>query len=605
MRILLVQLGDIGDLVLTTPAIDALREALPEAHLSLLTTAHSAPVVANLKLLNEIITFDRLDFNSSLALLKPASLRQIFGLGHYDVVIYCHHFTLRLGTFKFALIALATRARRRIGLDNGKGWFLNERLPDGGFGAKHEAQYWLDLVHRLGAEAEPRPAIISQAESTLVPAGSMKKVVIHAGSGGYSMARRWDPAAFAQVADTLHSQTGAAIILVGSISDDSATVKKAMHGPVHDFSGQTTLPELASLIAGADLFIGADSGVMHIAAASGAPILAIFGPSNPDAWGPWQPDGQTMILRSAPECSPCSYVEGGIGLRGGCTARTCMRMVTPGQVVETAIMMLHGYVEGTHHPAVLQPPADRPHQRIQILGLPVDAITYDQWLNQIGDWVAGDTPHHVCTVNPEMLMIAQGDPNFRHILKRADLCVPDGVGLLWAAKRQSTPLPQRVTGSDGLPIIAARAAEAGWRLFFLGAGEGVAEQAAEILRQKHPGLNIVGTYSGSPAPIEEDAIVQRINDSGADLLFVAYGAPEQDKWIARNLPRLNVKMAIGVGGALDFIAGVMPRAPMWMQRLALEWLFRLYLQPWRIGRMLRVPRFMLAVLLSRSTPPSA
>ncbi len=118
-----------------------------------------------------------------------------------------------------------------------------------------------------------------------------------------------------------------------------------------------------------------------------------------------------------------------------------------------------------------------------------------------------------------------------------------------------------------------------------------------MLQARHPALQIAGVYSGSPAPDEEDEIVERVNASDADILFVAYGAPEQDKWIARNLPRLNVKMAMGVGGSLDFVAGVIPRAPMTFQRLGLEWLYRLYLQPKRIIRMLRLPRFVLAVLL--------
>jgi N-acetylglucosaminyldiphosphoundecaprenol N-acetyl-beta-D-mannosaminyltransferase len=112
-----------------------------------------------------------------------------------------------------------------------------------------------------------------------------------------------------------------------------------------------------------------------------------------------------------------------------------------------------------------------------------------------------------------------------------------------------------------------------------------------------PQIQIVGTYAGSPAPDEEAAIVQRVNASGADILLVAYGAPQQDKWIARNLPRLQVKMAMGVGGALDFIAGVIPRAPAWMQKYGIEWLYRLYRQPWRIRRMLRLPYFVLLVLL--------
>ncbi|MFW5772992.1 MAG: WecB/TagA/CpsF family glycosyltransferase, partial [Phototrophicaceae bacterium] len=112
-----------------------------------------------------------------------------------------------------------------------------------------------------------------------------------------------------------------------------------------------------------------------------------------------------------------------------------------------------------------------------------------------------------------------------------------------------------------------------------------------------------GVYSGSPAPEDEDDIVARVNASDADVLFVAYGAPRQDKWIARNLPRLNVAVAMGVGGSFDFIAGVMPRAPLWMQRAGIEWLYRLMLQPSRIGRMMRLPRFVLAVLRRGSRPP--
>ena len=227
----------------------------------------------------------------------------------------------------------------------------------------------------------------------------------------------------------------------------------------------------------------------------------------------------------------------------------------------------------------------------------MSAITYAEWLTLIGEWVCGNQPHHVCTINPEMIMIAQRDPNFHNILSRADLTVPDGVGLLWAAKQLGKPLPERVTGSDGVPLIAAEAAKRGWKLYLLGAAPGVADKAAEVLRTRHPELQIVGVYGGSPAPDEEDAIVARVNAANADILFVAYGAPNQDKWIARNLPRLHVKMAMGVGGALDFVAGVIPRAPQTFQRFGLEWLYRLYLQPWRIVRMMRLPRFMLAVLM--------
>ncbi|MCB9450847.1 MAG: WecB/TagA/CpsF family glycosyltransferase [Anaerolineaceae bacterium] len=637
-RYLLVQLADRGDLILTTPALAALREAHPTAHLTLLTSSHSAPLVENTGLVDAVLTFDRDSFNSSKALLRPANLRRILKLrrGGYDTVIFFHHFTLRLGTLKFALIALASGAKRRVGLDNGRGWFLTHRLPDAGFGAKHQAQYWLDLVGLVDADSSPRPAVVVTANPLISPTSPLPnelapdvgegfrpsptaesedktgtptspKIIIHAGSGGYSTARRWSPESFAAVGDALHAAYNAQIILVGGAGDDGAAVKAAMGSEPLDLIGKTeSLAELAGVIQSADLFIGGDSGVSHLAAAVGTPVVAVFGPSNPAAWSPWNPAGTVSIVRSAPECSPCNYVGHGIGLRDGCPARTCMRMVTPEQVITAARAILNsteikpGVGAGLRRSSTENTSETRDTHHHHILTLPVDAITYAEWLDTIGVWVRDkERLHHVCTINPEFTMIARKDPNFDHILRRADLCVPDGVGLLLAARYLGFRLPERVTGSDGVPIIAARAAQEGWKLFFLGAAPGVAEQAAAILREQHPALQIAGTYSGSPAPEEEDSLVEMVNASGADILFVAYGAPEQDKWIARNTPRLKVSMAMGVGGAFDFIAGVVPRAPLWMRRAGLEWLFRLYRQPWRFWRMLRLPLFALAVVFSR------
>jgi len=229
---------------------------------------------------------------------------------------------------------------------------------------------------------------------------------------------------------------------------------------------------------------------------------------------------------------------------------------------------------------------------IPILGIPVHAVTMDATLALVEGYMAAPRLHQIATVNPEFVMAAQNDAEFRRVLAAADLCLPDGVGLLYAARRSGRRLPERVPGSELVYRLAERAAARGWPLFLLGAAPGVAEEAAAILGDRYPGLHIAGTYAGSPDPAEDEAIVRRVNDSGATLLFVAYGAPKQDKWIARNRDALTtVRLAIGVGGSLDFITGRAVRAPRWLQRLGLEWLHRLIREPWRWRRMLALPRF--------------
>lgn len=239
------------------------------------------------------------------------------------------------------------------------------------------------------------------------------------------------------------------------------------------------------------------------------------------------------------------------------------------------------------------------HSSVDILGVRVDNVTTSEALTILEEFVAQGVPHQVVTVNPEFVMRAQRDSAFRVVLAGADLAIPDGQGLLWAARRLGRPLRERVAGADLLPLIARTSAGQGYRLFLLGAAPGVAERAAAVLTEQNPGLRIVGTYAGSPDPSEDEALVARVRSASPDFLFVAYGAPQQDLWIHRNLHRLGVPVCIGVGGAFDFIAGVVPRAPLWMREQGLEWLYRLVRQPWRWRRMLALPRFVWHVLRCR------
>jgi len=236
-------------------------------------------------------------------------------------------------------------------------------------------------------------------------------------------------------------------------------------------------------------------------------------------------------------------------------------------------------------------------QRIRILGVAVENVVEAEAIERITDFVTEGAPHHVVTVNPEFVMEARRNSAFRRVLAAADMATPDGVGLLLAARLHGNAFRGRVTGVALAELIAARAAERGWSMFLLGAAPGVAERAAEALQRKYPGLRIVGCYSGSPRSDEEPAIRARIITAQPTVLLVAYGHPAQDLWIARNQPLLRVPVAIGVGGVFDYLAGESPRAPAWMRRIGLEWLYRLIRQPQRWRRILvAVPQFLWASL---------
>ena len=174
------------------------------------------------------------------------------------------------------------------------------------------------------------------------------------------------------------------------------------------------------------------------------------------------------------------------------------------------------------------------------------------------------------------------------------------MGIVWAARILGEPLPDRVTGTGLLPEICRLAAERGQSVFFLGGEPGVAELAASELVRRYPGLQVAGTSSADPGEESDPETVAAINASGADVLAVAYGCPKQDYWIARNRGQLaGVRVAIGVGGAFDFISGMIPRAPRTMRKAGMEWLYRLWQEPARYRRMLALPRFGWRVVRSR------
>ncbi len=239
-----------------------------------------------------------------------------------------------------------------------------------------------------------------------------------------------------------------------------------------------------------------------------------------------------------------------------------------------------------------------------VLGVRVDRLSQQETLEQIDQLIVqyrqGEGHVHcqqVVTVNTEFIMEAQHNTIFRQCINQATLAVADGMGVVWATRFLGTPVPERVTGTDILVALAQLCANKGYTLYLLGAAPGVAEAAGERLQRLAPGLRIAGCFAGSPSPQDEDEIIERIRSAQPDIVCVAYGAPAQELWIRRNLSRLTAAVAMGVGGAYDFLSGRRPRAPRLMQRAGLEWLYRLYREPWRWRRMLAIPRFMLLILI--------
>jgi N-acetylglucosaminyldiphosphoundecaprenol N-acetyl-beta-D-mannosaminyltransferase len=236
--------------------------------------------------------------------------------------------------------------------------------------------------------------------------------------------------------------------------------------------------------------------------------------------------------------------------------------------------------------------------RLRVLGVRVDCIDLVGALERIEAMIAAGGRHQVATVNPEFVMHARSDLDFAAVLESADLCLADGWGVVWAARRQGCRLPGPVAGSDLVPALAPLCARRGWSLFLLGARPGVAEETARRLRARAPGLKIAGVHAGSPRREDDARSLELIAAARPDVLLVAYGHPQQELWIARNRDRLQVPLAMGVGGAFDYIAGRVRRAPVWMRRARLEWLFRLGRQPWRARRMTVLPIFAIQVLRS-------
>jgi N-acetylglucosaminyldiphosphoundecaprenol N-acetyl-beta-D-mannosaminyltransferase len=231
---------------------------------------------------------------------------------------------------------------------------------------------------------------------------------------------------------------------------------------------------------------------------------------------------------------------------------------------------------------------------VDVLGVRVDDVTYPEALALLLRAIGTRTPTVVTTPNPEIVMLARRDPAFRATLNRAALNIPDGIGLVLAARLAGHRLRQHVQGTDLVLLLATQTAAArrGARWFLLGGEGDVGVRAAAALADQFPGLEVVGAAPGSPYTEDDARVRERIRAAApVDVLLVAYGAPRQEQWLDRNLAALGIPVGIGVGGVFNYLSGAAPRAPVWVRRAHFEWLHRLITQPWRWRRQLALPMF--------------
>ncbi|MBV9232155.1 MAG: glycosyltransferase family 9 protein [Chloroflexi bacterium] len=365
-HILVVKLASIGDLLLATPALRALRETYPQARIDLLVTPDSAGLLNGWQIINNIIVLDKYVFDypqqmliHPLTMLRLTSLWNTLRAGHYDAVLLLHHLTLPFGRLKHQVLMRATGAKWRVGLDNGHGWFLNVRVKDQGFGVMHEAEYNMAVAEAIGATIRNTQLEVPLSEEERNKARQLVYgnepadtaihpiIAMHPGSGGYSTARRWAPERFAQLADTLYHDVGGQLLLVGGPEEVELHqyIMNMMCSdmPVRSLAGQGNIKVTAAVLELVDLFVGNDAGPMHLAAAVGAPTVAIFGLSNHKAWGPYTgnaPDRRAAVVRLDLPCMPCFYRDHLLGTPEGCITRDCLAMLGVDPVAVAARRML-------------------------------------------------------------------------------------------------------------------------------------------------------------------------------------------------------------------------------------------------------------------------
>ncbi|WP_166243587.1 WecB/TagA/CpsF family glycosyltransferase [Paenibacillus turpanensis] len=238
---------------------------------------------------------------------------------------------------------------------------------------------------------------------------------------------------------------------------------------------------------------------------------------------------------------------------------------------------------------------------VSIYGIPVSKLNMKDTVRLLSDIIRRkEKPHQVVTANPIMVMAALEQPEYMAMMKRAELVIPDGAGLVWATGYVGNPVSERVAGFDLVQELMNVGRQEGWKVYLIGTTADAIAKAADKFQELYPGIQIVGARDGYFGEAEDAEVIASIQEAKPDILLVGRSASTQEPWIGKYKEQLGVPVMIGVGGTFDIMADKIKRAPLWMQKLSLEWLFRLIQEPYRFPRMLVLPKFAVKVILEKN-----
>lgn len=238
-------------------------------------------------------------------------------------------------------------------------------------------------------------------------------------------------------------------------------------------------------------------------------------------------------------------------------------------------------------------------EKEKIFGVDICVTTYDGLKKSVIEDIDDNKKSFIVAINPEKILKAREDEKLKELLNSADYQIPDGIGVVYASKLKKGKIKSRITGIDCMEMLCNEANDKGYKIFLYGAKKEVIKEAKKSLEKKYENIKIVGAIDGYEK--NNDKIIKEINKSKADIIFVALGSPKQENWILENKDKVCIKIFQGVGGSFDVISGNIKRAPIWMQKIGLEWLYRLIKEPKRIFRQIKLVKFLVLVLFKRNS----